>query len=95
MSYRANNPKSWPAPYLCLYVAKVEPVWELPGTKGDTLYLCLEDSCSRIPSRLLDINDSALNNLFFSAMSEKLRSGLEEHIGNLLHDNAACHSTCS
>ena len=76
--------KSWLALHLCLCVAKGEPIWELPVTKGDVLYLCLEDSYSRIQSRLLDITDSAPDNLFFSTMSEKLRSGLEEQIEGFL-----------
>ena len=76
--------KSWLALHLCLCVAKGEPIWELPVTIGDALYLCLEDSYSRIQNRLLDITDSAPDNLFFSTMSEKLRSGLEEQIEGFL-----------
>ena len=62
--------KSWLALHLCFCVAKGEPIWELPVTKGDVLYLCLEDSYSRIQNRLLDITDSAPANLFFCTMSE-------------------------
>ena len=40
--------KSWLSLWLCLQVAKGEPVWEFPTTQGDVLYLCLEDSYSRI-----------------------------------------------
>ena len=76
--------KSWLALHLCLCVVKGKPIWELPVTKGDALYLCLEDSYSRIQKRLLDITDSAPDNLFFSTMSEKLRSGLEEQIEEFL-----------
>ena len=79
--------KSWLALYLCLWVAKGEPIWELPVTKGDALYLCLEDSYSRIQNRLLDITDSAPDNIFFSTMSEKLRSGLEEQIEEFLSEH--------
>lgn len=76
--------KSWLALWLCLCVAKGEQLWELPVTKGDVLYLCLEDSYSRIQARLLDITDDAPDNLFFSTMSEKLRSGLERQIEHFL-----------
>ena len=76
--------KSWLALHLCLCVARGEPIWDLPVTKGGALYLCLEDSYSRIQNRLLDITDSAPDNLFFSTMSEKLRSGLEEQIEEFL-----------
>lgn len=76
--------KSWLALWLCLCVAKGEQLWELPVTKGDVLYLCLEDSYSRIQTRLLDITDDAPDNLFFSTMSEKLRSGLERQIEHFI-----------
>ena len=48
------------------------------------LYLCLEDSYSRIQNRLLDITDDAPPNLFFATMSEKLHSGLEQQIKRFL-----------
>ena len=76
--------KSWLALHLCLCVAQGKPIWGLPVTKGSALYLCLEDSYSRIQNRLLDITDSAPDNLFFSTMSAKLRSGLEEQIEEFL-----------
>ena len=56
--------KSWLALHLCLCVAKGEPIWELSVTKGSALYLCLEDSYSRIQNRLLDITDSAPDNRY-------------------------------
>ena len=76
--------KSWLSLWLCLQVAKGEPVWEFPTTQGDVLYLCLEDSYSRIQNRLLDITDDAPPNLFFATMSEKLHSGLEQQIERFL-----------
>lgn len=51
--------KSWLSLWLCLQVAKGKPAWEFPTTQGDVLYLCLEDSYSRIQNRLLDITDDA------------------------------------
>ena len=76
--------KSWLSLWLCLQVAKGEPAWEFPTTQGDVLYLCLEDSYSRIQNRLLDITDDAPPNLFFATMSEKLHSGLEQQIERFL-----------
>ena len=83
--------KSWLALWLCLCVAKGETVWEFPVARDDVLYLCLEDSYSRIQNRLLDITDDAPDNLFFSTMSEKLRGGLEQQIERFLteHPNTA------
>lgn len=76
--------KSWLSLWLCLQVAKGEPAWEFPTTQGNVLYLCLEDSYSRIQNRLLDITDDAPSNLFFATMSEKLHSGLEQQIERFL-----------
>lgn len=76
--------KSWLSLWLCLQVAKGELAWEFPTAQGDVLYLCLEDSYSRIQNRLLDIADDAPPNLFFATMSEKLHSGLEQQIERFL-----------
>ena len=76
--------KSWLALWLCLCVAKGEPIWNFLTTKGSVLYLCLEDSYSRIQNRLLDITDDAPANLCFATMSEKLHSGLVEQIEGFL-----------
>ena len=83
--------KSWLALWLCLCVAKGEAVWEFSVMRGDVLYLCLEDSYSRIQNRLLDITDNAPDNLYFATMSEKLRCGLEQQIESFLaeHPNTA------
>lgn len=76
--------KSWLALWLCLCVAKGEAVWNFPTLRGGVLYLCLEDSYSRIQNRLLDITDDAPANLCFATMSEKLHSGLVEQIEEFL-----------
>ena len=76
--------KSWLALWLCLCVAKGEPVWNFPTLRGGVLYLCLEDSYSRIQNRLLDITDNAPADLYFATVSEKLHSGLEEQIEGFL-----------
>lgn len=76
--------KSWLALWLCLCVAKGEPVWNFPTLRGGVLYLCLEDSYSRIQNRLLDITDNAPADLYFATVSEKLHSGLVEQIEGFL-----------
>lgn len=72
--------KSWLALWLCLQVSKGEPVWELPTTRGTVLYLCLEDSYSRIQSRLFQITDNAPDTLHFANMSSSIGGGLEKQI---------------
>ncbi len=79
--------KSWLALWLCLCVAKGEPVWNFPTLRGSVLYLCLEDSYSRIQNRLLDITDDAPAGLCFATMSEKLHSGLVEQIEGFLAEH--------
>lgn len=57
--------KSFFALWLCLCVAKGEPVWDCETAKGTVLYLCLEDNQSRLQNRTLTITDDAPANLFF------------------------------
>ena len=40
--------KSWLVLEWCIRIAAGEPVWNFNTTKGTTLYLCLEDSWSRV-----------------------------------------------
>ena len=40
--------KSWPVLDLCVHVAQGSPLWGLDVTRGEVLYLCLEDSERRI-----------------------------------------------
>ncbi len=47
--------KSWLALWLCLCIAKGQPIWDLPVQPGGVLYLCLEDNKQRLQNRLLDV----------------------------------------
>ena len=79
--------KSWLALWLCLQVAKGEPVWNYQTVKSATLYLCLEDSHARIQSRLFDITDDAPPNVYFVIMANGIGSGLEEQIENFVREH--------
>lgn len=79
--------KSWLALWLCLQVAKGEPVWNYQTVKSATLYLCLEDSHARIQSRLFDITDDAPPNVYFVIMANGIGSGLEEQIKNFVTEH--------
>ena len=61
--------KSWLALWLCLCVAKGEPVWDFAVTKGTVLYLCLEDSLTRIQNRLFQITEDAPDTLHFATLA--------------------------
>ena len=79
--------KSWLALWICLQVAKGEKVWEFETLKSEVLYLCLEDSFSRIQSRLFEITDDAPPNLHFAIMSDAIGNGLEIQIENFLKEH--------
>ena len=67
--------KSWLVLDLCIHIAKGEPMWGLPVTQGETLYLCLEDSERRIQERLNTITDDVPPGLYlYSPMYLRLCS---------------------
>lgn len=76
--------KSWLALWLCLCVAKGEPVWGLTTVRGTVLYLCLEDSLSRIQGRLFQLTENAPAALHFATMAGNIGKGLEEQIEGFL-----------
>jgi hypothetical protein len=79
--------KSWLTLWICLRIAQGEPVWNLPTEKGDTLYLCLEDSFSRIQNRLLDLTEDAPDTIHFATMSETIAGGLVKQIEDFLTEH--------
>lgn len=76
--------KSWLALWLCLRVARGEPLWNFPTHPCEVLYLCLEDSFQRIQSRLFDLTESAPPTLHFAVMAEQIQSGLLDQIEQFL-----------
>jgi len=62
-----------------------ESLLSFPVTSETVLYLCLEDSFTRIQTRLLDITDEAPENLHFATMSEVIGEGLEKQIEDFLN----------
>jgi len=79
--------KSWLVLDLCIRVAKGEPFWNFPTTKGTTLYLCLEDTFSRIQDRLLRITDEWSDNAFFAVASKTLADGLCDQIRDFVKEH--------
>ena len=79
--------KSWLALWMCLCVAKGEPVWGLPTTQGTVLYLCLEDSYARIQNRLFQITDDAPDTLHFANLSGSIGGDLEDQIKQFLTEH--------
>ncbi len=79
--------KSWFALWLCLCVAKGEPVWDFPTKQGTVLYLCLEDSYARIQNRLFQITEDAPSTLHFANLAGSIGNGLGEQIGAFLNEH--------
>lgn len=81
--------KSWLALWLCLQVARGEPLWNFATKSCEVLYLCLEDSFQRIQSRLLDLTEDAPPALHFAVMSQQLHNGLLEQMEQFLREHPA------
>lgn len=78
--------KSWMALWMCLQIAKGEPVWDFKTNQCQVLYLCLEDSFLRIQNRLFELTSEAPNTLHFCTFSETMDSGLDLQIEMFLQD---------
>lgn len=78
--------KSWLMLKLCLCVSQGLPLWEMPTIQGDVLYLCLEDTFSRIQDRLFQVTDEANGRLHFAVSSGKLTDGLIVQLEDYLKD---------
>lgn len=81
--------KSWLVLDLALCVSQGIPFWRLETAKSDVLYLCLEDSFSRIQDRLFQIADTAPDNLYFGTTCGQLGGGLEQEFKTfkIRHEN--------
>ncbi len=79
--------KSWWVLDLCVRIAKGEPVWGMPTTKGTTLYLCLEDTLRRVQDRLNRITDDVPANAFFATAAHKLADGLCNEIRSFVKEH--------
>lgn len=78
--------KSWLMLKLCLCVSEGKPLWDMPTAEGDVLYLCLEDTFSRIQDRLFKLTDEASGRLHFAVASCKLSDGLIVQLEDYLKD---------
>lgn len=72
--------KSWLALDMALSIAKGEKVLGRETTCGTALYLCLEDSYTRIQNRLFKLTSEPSENLHFAIMAGMLGGVLEKQI---------------
>ena len=78
--------KSWLVLEWCIRIAAGQPVWNFNTTKGTTLYPCLENSWSRVQSRISDITRDVPQNVFVAVASLSISDGLTEQI-----ERSGCH----
>lgn len=74
--------KSWLALDMALSIAKGEKVLCRETKRGTALYLCLEDSYTRIQNRLFNLTSEPSENLYFAIMAGSLGGVLEKQIEN-------------
>jgi hypothetical protein len=72
--------KSWLAFWLCLQVAKGEPVWEYETQQCAVLYLALEDNVERLQLRHSRITDKGSRSLFFATSAGTIIGSLLEQL---------------
>ena len=74
--------KSWLMLWLGLQIARGYDVWGASVKQCDVLYLCLEDTVSRIQNRLYHLTETAPETLRFAVLSHPLGNGFEEEVQN-------------
>ena len=72
--------KSWLALDMALSIAKGEKLLGRETKRGTALYLCLEDSYTRIQNRLFELTSEPSENLHFAIMAGMLGGVLEKQI---------------
>ena len=72
--------KSWLALDIALSIAKGEKILGRETKRGSTLYLCLENSYTRIQNRLFELTSEPSENLHFAIMAGTLGGVLEKQI---------------
>ena len=72
--------KSWLALDMALSIAKGEKLLGRETKRGTSLYLCLEDSYTRIQNRLFELTSEPSENLHFAIMAGTLGGVLEKQI---------------
>ena len=80
LSGRSKTGKSWLVLALCLAVAAGKPFWGRATEQGDVLYLCLEDSMSRLQQRVLTFTEEPPDRLHLAVIASSLEEGLSDQI---------------
>lgn len=78
--------KSWMILWFCLKISQGEPIWGLPTSKTDVIYLALEDREWRVQQRMQELADEPPKNLHFGFSCGKLGAELEGQITAVLEE---------
>ena len=81
--------KSWLVLDLCVHIARGEPIWNLPVSRGEVLYACLEDTEARIQERLNTVTDDVPTGLYFAFEHTSIEHGLCESIRTFKQEHPA------
>lgn len=79
--------KSWLVLWLCQMIAVGESVWGFNTTKGQVLYLCLEDRLPRIKNCLMSITENGSESTAFATETLPLGGDLVEQIEHYILNN--------
>ncbi|MFI3205710.1 MAG: AAA family ATPase [Clostridia bacterium] len=80
--------KSWLALDMCVSVATGANLWTYKTSKGEVLYLALEDNHRRLKNRLSEIHeDNEVENLHFATASCGISDGLIEQVDDFMIEN--------
>lgn len=79
--------KSWFALQLAICVSTGMPFLEHATAKCEVLFLCLEDTFSRIQQRLFHLVDEAEPTLHFAISAEKIKEGLFDQLDAFLAEH--------
>lgn len=83
----SKSGKSWLVLLLSLCISRGEPLWDMPTHRCGVLYISLEDTLSRLQSRVYRLTDEADANLRFCVSCGKLGVGLEEQLNGELSEH--------
>ena len=78
--------KSWMVLWLCLKLARGEPVWGFPTSRTNVVYLALEDPQWRIQDRMYELTDEPPENISFGFSCNRIGRDLEGQIKAVLED---------
>jgi RecA-family ATPase len=79
--------KSWMVLWFAKQISSGAPIWDFDTTKGDVLYISLEDPARRLQNRLMEIADENIENIYFATESEIIGNGLEKQLNNFIAEH--------